>query len=238
VPGGAGKGPIPGAPPQIPLPEPGVPSFFEDLQKSLEQSTEGFKTWGDLVGGILGQFAQASEQAFASFILTGKLGGQIFKQLVAQIIASVAIESTVKAIFQLAEGFAALAAHDPVSAALHFKSAATYGVVAAVAGAVGVGIGAAGGLGGGAAGAAAGGGGFGGTTAPGDITINQGSTIGTLGIAIERLTNKISSMSPSDVLTVGAEQNPTAIGQANNEAARRDGSISREFLQISGLRTA
>jgi hypothetical protein len=29
-----------------------------------------------------------------------------------------------------------------------------------------------------------------------------------------------------------------AVGQANNEAARRDGSVSREFLQISGLRTA
>jgi hypothetical protein len=241
VPGGGGVGGIPGAPPAIPLPAPATGGFFEDLHNSLGQSINEFQTWGDIVGGILGQFAQATEQAFAAFILTGKLSGQIFKQLVAQIIASVAIESAVKAIFQLAEGFAALAAGDPYSAAMHFTSAKIYGVVAAVAGAVGLGIGASGGLGGDAAGAA--GGGFGGTAAPTPVTINQGAG-GPLGVQLQQLhalnniSNKLDTASPGDVLVRGAEQNPVAIGQANNEASRRDGSISREFLQISGLRTA
>jgi hypothetical protein len=198
-----------------------------------------------LVGKVLGQFAQATEQAFAGFILTGKLSGQIFKQLVAQIIASVAVESAVKAIFEYAEGLRDLANLNFYGAGMHFAAAKTYGIVAAVAGAVGVGIGLAGGLGGGGATAgAAAGGGFGGAgEAPGTVTINQGAG-GPLGIQLQQLnalnniSNMLSTASPGDVVTRGAEQNPVAIGQANNEAARRDGTVSREFLSISGLRPA
>ena len=239
VPGGAGQGPIPGAPPEIPLPKP-LGGFFDDLQKSLGQSMDSFSTWGDLAGKVLGQFAQATEQAFAGFILTGKLSGQIFKQLVAQIIASLAIEGVVKGVFELAEAAADAANLNFYGAAMHTAAAHTYFAVAAIAGAVGLGIGLAGGLGGGAAaGAAAGGGGFGGSTeAPGTVTVNQGSP-GMLGIQLlSDIHSMLSTASPGDVVTRGAEQNPVAIGQANNEASRRDGSISREFLQISGLRTA
>ena len=74
------------------------------------------------------------------------------------------------------------------------------------------------------------------------MTINQGGV--SLGIQAQMLgvmmdlRNTLTTASPQDVVTIGVERNPVAIGQANNEAARRDGSISREFLQISGLRTA
>jgi hypothetical protein len=234
------EGQVPAIEPEVKLPKP-VGGFFDDLQKSLEASISTFTTWGDLVGKILGQFAQATEQAFAAFILTGKLSGQIFKQLVAQIIASLAIESTVKAIFEFAEAAAAYAVGDIPGGIKHTAAGELYATVAVIAGAAGLAIGAAGGLGGGSK-AAAGAGGFGGTQeAPGTVTINQGSP-GTLGIQLLSSINghlsNLSTASPGDVVTRGSEQNPVAIGQANNEAARRDGSVSREFLQISGLRTA
>ena len=118
-----------------------------------------------------------------------------------------------------------------------FDLPSSYRVGRTVSGRFGLGIVAAGCLGGDAAGAA--GGGFGGSTAaPGTVTINQGSP-GMLGIQLlSDIHSMLSTASPGDVVTRGADQNPVAIGQANNEASRRDGSISREFLQISGLRTA
>jgi hypothetical protein len=246
VPGGAGQGPIPGAPPQIPLPAPPT-GFFDDLSKVLGQSQDQFETWGQAVGNILLQVGQATEQVFATFILTGKSSGQIFKKLAADIIASIAVQSIVKAIFEVAEGFAALAQipFDPTAgyrASMHFHAAAIYATVGAAAAVTGLAIGAAGGLGGGGgASAAAGGGGFGGdsTAAPGTVTINQGggTTLGILLSINDHLSN-LTTASPGDVVTRGAEQNPMVIGQANNEAARRDGTVSREFLQISGLRPA
>lgn len=71
------------------------------------------------------------------------------------------------------------------------------------------------------------------------MTINQGggTTLGILLSINDHLSN-ITTAPPGDILQRGADQNPMAVGQANNEASRRDGSISREFLQISGLRTA
>jgi hypothetical protein len=233
--------------------------FIDDLGSTLEQSGLAFTSWGDLVGGVLSKVAGATEQLLENFILTGHGGAAAFKALAAAIIASLAVQAGVEAIMEVARGIKelALAAADaaslnPWGAALHtasahahFSSAAVFGIIAAGAAGVGIGIGASGGLGGGTAGAAAGGGGFGGTQAPTPVTINQGAG-GSLGIppntlllsSIDQHLSNITTAPPGDVVQRGAEQNPMVIGQANNEAARRDGTVSREFLQISGLRTA
>jgi hypothetical protein len=250
VPGGGGVGPIPGAPPPVPLPP---TSIFDDLGAALQNSGAAFTTWSDFASKAISGVAGATENLLETFILTGKGGGQIFKQLAASIIASLAVEAGVRAIMEVAFGIADLAkaasaAANPFTAALapgyiaaahvHFAAAQTFGIIAGAAAAVGIGIGAAGGLGGGGTSGAAAGGGFGGETKPGEVTINQGSP-GTLGIQLlSDIHSMLSTASPGDIVTRGAEQNPVAIGQANNEASRRDGSISREFLQISGLRTA
>jgi hypothetical protein len=251
VPGGGGVGPIPGAPPPIPLPP--IGGVFDSIGDALKNSGAAFTTWSDFASKAISGVAGATENLLETFILTGKGGAQVFKQLAASIIASLAVEAGVRAIMEVAFGIAdlakaATAAANPFTAALapgyiaaahvHFAAAQTFGIIAGAAAAVGIGIGAAGGLGGGATGAAAGGGGFGGEQKPGDITINQGGGT-TLGIQLlTDIHSMLSTASPGDIVTRGAEQNPVAIGQANNEASRRDGSISREFLQISGLRTA
>ncbi|MBS1790587.1 MAG: hypothetical protein JST85_22910 [Acidobacteria bacterium] len=103
----------------------------------------------DTLKSAFSAVASAAQSVLSAFILTGKGGGQAFKQLAADIIASLAIQSAVKAIFELAEGFAAQANFQYVQAAQHFAAAKLYAVVAGAAAAVGIGIGAAGGLGGG-----------------------------------------------------------------------------------------
>lgn len=248
-------------PPPIPIPRqvPGVAEgqlpkpptgFFRDFADTLSQSQDQFETWGKALANVFALVAGAMQEMLAGFILTGKLGGAAFKRLAADIIASIAVQSLVKAVFEVAEGFAALAQVPPniPSATAHFTAAKIYGTVGAIALAAGGIIGAAGGLGGGGgAAAAAGGGGFGGgSTEPSPVNISLGGRNTALGItlatnqqlanAVIDLNNKITSMSPGDVLARGADQNPEAFAQGTLEAGRRNGAFTREFMQISGAR--
>jgi hypothetical protein len=248
---------IPGGGTGIPgLPDPGAVddqlkaihdsfnTFFQQLEDGFNKSGTVFSSFTELAIGALEGVAKAAEETFAAFILTGQLGAAAFKRFVAQIIATVAVESAVKAVFEFAEAAASMAVGDISGFIKHTAAANMYLDVAVVAAAAGAIIGATGGLGGGAtAGAAAAGGGFGGAGSepPGTVTINQGGP-GTLGVqllsSIDQHLSNITTAPAGDVLQRGAEQNPMVVGQANNEAARRDGTVSREFLQISGLRTA
>jgi hypothetical protein len=229
--------------------------FFDALGDALKNSGAAFTTWSDFASKAISGVASATEDLLRTFILTGKGGGAAFKALAAGIIASLAVEATVRAIMEVAYGLsdlakAAAAASNPftaamapgfaAAAALHFHSAAVFGLVGAGAAAVGIGIGAAGGLGGGAS-QAAGGGGFGGTAtekepSPVNISIGGQHPATTLAIAITNLHNKISSMSPGDVVTVAADQKPEAFATGTLEAGRRSGAFTREFMQISGAR--
>jgi hypothetical protein len=94
-----------------------------------------------------------------SFILTGSTGAAAFKKLAAAVIASIAAQSLVKAVFEVAEGLANqakfLATGDPqfqAAAIANFAAAKLYAVLGGGAAAIGLGIGAAGGLGGDSAG--------------------------------------------------------------------------------------
>lgn len=111
---------------------------------------------GNMQGILNSAFASVSSgltTMLQNMILTGQTGPAAFKKLAAGAIAGIAAQSLVKAIFETAEGFAALARFDGAAAALHFKAAATYAAVGAIAGGIAAGIG------GGGGGAGAGGGG-------------------------------------------------------------------------------
>jgi hypothetical protein len=73
-----------------------------------------------------------------AWITTGKFSGKAALQMAAQVSLALALQAGVKAIFEVAEGWAALAIHDYVGAHNHFTAAAIFGQVAAVAAAVGV----------------------------------------------------------------------------------------------------
>lgn len=104
-------------------------------------------------GAAMGAMIDGGAQLLEQWIMTGEISGQAIAQMTGSIIAGVASQAGVKAIFEVAEGLAA-AASFPLNpdglrqAAMHYAAAKTYGIVALGATAVGAGIGAAGGLGG------------------------------------------------------------------------------------------
>lgn len=101
--------------------------------KQLSASAGNFQT---IATGALQKFGQGLGQTIQALVLTGKTGPAALRQLTAAVLAEVAAQAGVKAIFELAEGFAALAIGDP-RAAEHFKASALYGSVAVIAGALG-----------------------------------------------------------------------------------------------------
>jgi hypothetical protein len=199
-----------------------------DLMATLHDEVERLKD--QFVSGLAKGIGAVVEQ----YVILGQTGPAVIKRILAETLASIASQAAVQAIFATAYGFLMLAFQQYAEAAAAFEAAAVFAGVAVAAGLAGRAIAPA------AAGAGGGASGFGGSTAaPGTVTINQGAGSG-LGIQLQILNalNNITTAPPGDVLQRGAEQNPMVIGQANNEAARRDGTVSREFLQISGLRTA
>ena len=90
----------------------------------------------------IGSMVQGLGQLAATWITTGKFSAKAALQMASGIITGLAIQSGIKALFELAEGYAALA--NPFTAALapmHFAAAKTYGLVAAAAGIAGIGLG-------------------------------------------------------------------------------------------------
>lgn len=107
-------------------------------------------------------FGGALSEGFGAAIDAAASGGNAIEALVKGTIAGIAKEARVKAIFELAEGFASIfnpGKGGPAGAATHFKAAALYGSIAIGAGAL---AGGGGGGGGRAGGGGGGSGGFGG----------------------------------------------------------------------------
>jgi hypothetical protein len=228
-----------------------ISTFFSDNAKNWAENAklvrdavtgqiDLIQTLKDEVSRLEDQFVSGLAKGIGAvveqYVILGTTGPAVIKRILAETLASIAAQAAVQAIYATAYGFLMLAFQQYAEAAAAFEAAAVFAGVAVAAGLAGRAIApaAAG------AGAGTGGGSFGGSTAaPGTVTINQGAGTA-LGIQLQILDalQNITTAPPGDILQRGADQNPMAVGQANNEAARRDGSVSREFLQISGLRTA
>lgn len=119
---------------------------------ALSTVSQQMGSFGTMMQDVFSGISNGLQNIIQGFIMTGKVGGAAFKQLAASIISAVVAQSAVKAIFELAEGFAASARYDFASAAQHFTAAKFYGVVAGVAAAAAVGMSAIGPGGGGGGG--------------------------------------------------------------------------------------
>lgn len=142
-------------------------AFFADWQAELAQRSA---ETGSLLQTTFGAITDALTEMATAFVLTGQTGPAAFRQLAAGVILAVAKMAATKAIFELAEGFAALARGffgDPrgfVEAGHHFTAAAIYGTIGVVAGIAGRAI----------APSSGPQGNFAGETRPGQRTIEQG----------------------------------------------------------------
>jgi hypothetical protein len=109
---------------------------FEALAQSaadaFAQMSKDTGNFASFASEAFGTLAQGLGQIVESYVLLGTTGPAVLRKLLAQILAHLAAEAAVKAIFELAEGFALLFV-DPLAAGAHFQAAALYGSVAGVA---------------------------------------------------------------------------------------------------------
>lgn len=125
-------------------------SSIDQLFQAVNENLTGAKQTAALAGLAaltdgFSQLGQAVGQTVEAWVLYGKAGESV-RQVTAQILASVAQQAAVKAVFELAEGFAALALayfgipNAGPSASAHFIAAATYASIGAIAAVAGRGV--------------------------------------------------------------------------------------------------
>jgi len=106
-------------------PPPDFSPWFEAFNMLKESGANAFNSLARGMGNLVQQY-----------ILLGTTGPAALKKLLASAVASIAAEAAVRAIFELAKGFAALFLN-PAEAAAHFKAAALFGSIAGAATVVG-----------------------------------------------------------------------------------------------------
>jgi hypothetical protein len=104
-------------------------NFYESIMADGPTLTQMIQGIGSIMVDAYSGVAQAIGGVTQQWVLYGKTGPAIMRQILAQALASIAAEAAVKAIFQLAEGFASLF-FNPAEAAAHFTAAALYGSIA------------------------------------------------------------------------------------------------------------
>lgn len=203
---------------------------------------------GMMVGDTIGQMIQGVGSLVEAWVLYGDLGPNAVRKMTASILAGLAAQAAVKAIFQLAEGFAALF-FNPAEAAAHFKAAALYGAVAIGAGLAGRAIAGdsfkEGGSGGGSSSAGAS------RSTSGNQTpisrqnentfissrpVYERESMAALARSVEKLEAKITGMRPGDVLTAGIEKKPGLIGKTVVNDIGRNAAIGTGLRRVTGGR--
>lgn len=224
----------------------GVQDLFDDGALSQNQLI-GMTAGIDALRGAFEGLGQAVGQVVQAWVLYGSAGASV-RQVTAQILASVAQQAAVKAIFELAEGFAALAMsflgipNAGPSAAAHFKAAAIYGVVAGVAAVAGRAVA------GDSFSQASGGGGSGGGASGNSSGADRSNAsepfrgfgqqltmaIASLDETTHKLATRIESFSPGDVVGMGAADNPGAIRGAYEGELDSNPQATGNFMRRAG----
>lgn len=214
------------------------------IGKGLGTIGDAFLKLKEIGIGAMGALAEGVGSLVQNWVLMGSTGPDAMKKLTASILAGVAAQAAVLAIFELAKGFAALF-FNPAEAAAHFKAAALFGTVAVAAGVSGRAI--AGDSFNGAAGQATGSGGngqgqsqqnnfttrFNGFGSQQSEAINQNRIV--MGALVDELSmfrQKVQGMSPGEVVAIAADENPGAFrtgyeSTLSDDARATDGLMRR-----------
>jgi hypothetical protein len=200
----------------------------------------------DGMGQALGSVVQA-------WTLYGSAGASA-QQVTAQILAGIAQQATVKAVFELAEGFAMLAlaffGHPGAgpSATQHFIAAGIYAGIAGGAAIVGRGVAGdsmkPGGSGSGGRGPSSNSGGnreqevrpYSRQSDDVYISGRRGDAIHNLATEIRALRKMVSTASPGDVLVRGVKQRPGLIGRQTADDMKRNPTLGSAMLRRAGAR--
>jgi len=218
--------------------------FTDQVLSNGPKMEEVLSSLGQIGAGAFNSLAQGMGSMIESWVLMGDMGPKAMQKLVASVLAGVAAQSAVLAIFELAKGFAALWLN-PAEAATHFKAAALFGVVA---------VGAA------LAGRAVAGNAFkpesnnnnssnGNNRSSSSDNMNpysrasatayqsgQNMAINHLANEVARLHKNISSMKPGDVLTAGARQRPGFFATQTGNDIARNSALGSKIARNIGIR--
>jgi hypothetical protein len=102
----------------------------------FEEQSRAAGNFSTIAGDAIRSFTDGLNQMITAWVLTGETGPAALRKLTAQVLAQVAAQAAVKAIFELAEGFALLFVN-PAASASHFTAAAIFGSIAGVTAAIG-----------------------------------------------------------------------------------------------------
>lgn len=197
--------------------------------------------------GALKEFGAGLGSIVEQWVLMGKVGPDAMKKLTASVLAGLAAQAVVKALFYTAEGIAALF-WNPPAAAGYFKAAALMAVVAGAAGGAGRAI--AGGSFNQASGTATGSGQgsgqgsqqnnfttrFNGFDSRQNETINQNRMV--MGALVDELSmfrQKVTGMSPGEVVAIAADENPGAFRTGYEGSLSDDYKTTGGFMRQAGL---
>jgi tape measure domain-containing protein len=216
------------------------------IRSEAMQIGQIYQDLGSMVGDTIGQMVQGVGSLVEAWVLYGDLGPNAVRKMTASILAGLAAQAAVKAIFQLAEGFAALF-FNPAEAAAHFKAAALYGAVAIGAGLAGRAIAGDSFKEGGRKGSSSASAGASRSSSASLTPISRQSETtfmsgrnpwqqanDRMAEVLERLEQKIKVMRPGDVIAAGATQNPEAIGNGFVTAVKRNASIGTSAKKMMG----
>jgi hypothetical protein len=238
------------------------PSFLQNLlsqlgidgnENAFDVAKQQLSDFTSFAVDVVGQMTSAVEQSIEAWILYGDSIGGSLKKATAAVLAQISAQALVKAIFEAAEGIAALAVGNFGAAALHFEAAAGYGILAAGTGLAGRAL--AGGKdkkGKGSSSSSS-------ATSSSKSNINQNpsaysrasSTAYDSGDrharivqqaidrhteALEKIHAKIDSMPAGDVLTRGMQQRPGAVGNQVHADMGRNRGISIKIGSRLGLK--
>jgi len=109
-------------------------TFSKDIQKQAKGDGDAASQMGDMMANACKQMEQAFESAMAAAILSEGSFAVAMEKATAQILAQLSAQAAVKALYNLAEGFAALAGGDGSGAADYFIAAAEFGAISAATG--------------------------------------------------------------------------------------------------------
>jgi hypothetical protein len=107
-------------------------SAADKMNTALTGISANWDSLRTTAGFAINSMLQGIGSMVQSWVLLGSSGGQSLRKFTAQVLAAVAAQAAVLAIFELAKGFAALF-FNPPEAAAHFKAAALFGSIAVVA---------------------------------------------------------------------------------------------------------
>jgi phage-related protein len=227
--------------------------FKESVLRDGSTMAERLAQIGEIGFTAFKQIADGIGQMVSAWVLYGSAGPNAMRKMVASVLAGVAAQSAVLAIFELAKGFAALF-WNPPEAAAHFQAAALFGSIAVGAALTGRGV--AGDAFNQQAGAATGGGASGGNssgaaqqnnfTTPfqgygnGDnplarVIDRQNMILGAVEETIHQFNKKIAAFSPGEVVGIGANEASREIARAYESELGGDVRATDAFMRNTGF---